>query len=171
MGVRTPSFLEGRSQFTQGESMKDRDDCFARYSSEAYFSRVTKEHCLKDKIPQYFFQHLQSSLNWAMVMANLCQPFMTPRNAGDDYFPKDTIHQERKRRRLEIQGKSVGNEFNISSHNKTQPSHVTNFIDIALPEEYFSLGLQDVGLLNDGKDFLTDTVLLNSCLSRGQYSD
>ena len=31
--------------------------------------------------------------------------------------------------------------------------------------------LKDVGLLNDGKDFVTDTVRKNSCLSRGQYSD
>ena len=31
--------------------------------------------------------------------------------------------------------------------------------------------LEDVGMLNDGKDFVTDTVRKNSCLSRGQYSD
>eukprot|EP00956_Cyclotella_meneghiniana_P000217 scaffold276_cov47-Cyclotella_meneghiniana.AAC.8 len=41
----------------------------------------------------------------------------------------------------------------------------------AMPEEYFIRGLDMVALLNDGKDFVTDTVRINSCISRGQYSD
>ena len=46
-----------------------------------------------------------------------------------------------------------------------------NFILDAMPEEYFIRGLDMVALLNDGKDFVTDTVCINSCISRGQYSD
>ena len=46
-----------------------------------------------------------------------------------------------------------------------------NFILDAMPEEYFIRGLDMVALLNDGKDFVTDTVRINSCISRGQYSD
>ena len=40
-----------------------------------------------------------------------------------------------------------------------------------MPDEYFIRGLDNVALLNDGKDFVTDTVRINSCISRGQYSD
>ena len=46
-----------------------------------------------------------------------------------------------------------------------------NFIMDAMPNEYFARGLENVALLNDGKDFVTDTVRINSCVSRGQYSD
>jgi hypothetical protein len=40
-----------------------------------------------------------------------------------------------------------------------------------MPQEYFELKLDHVGFLNDGKDFVTDTVRINACLSRAQYSD
>ena len=40
-----------------------------------------------------------------------------------------------------------------------------------MPAEYYARGLDNVALLNDGKDFVTDTVRINSCVSRGQYSD
>ena len=46
-----------------------------------------------------------------------------------------------------------------------------NFIHDAMPEEYFERGLDNVALLNDGKDFETDTIRVNSCLSRSQFSD
>lgn len=40
-----------------------------------------------------------------------------------------------------------------------------------MPQEYFDLKMDHVGLLNDGKDFVTDTIRVNSCVSRAQYSD
>ena len=42
-----------------------------------------------------------------------------------------------------------------------------------MPIEYVNVirGLDHVALLNDGKDFVTDTIRINSCVSRGQYSD
>ena len=46
-----------------------------------------------------------------------------------------------------------------------------NFIQDAMPIEYVIRGLDHVALLNDGKDFVTDTIRINSCVSRGQYSD
>ena len=44
-------------------------------------------------------------------------------------------------------------------------------MDVAMPERYFQIGLQNVGLLMDGKDCVTDTVRVNSFVSRAQYSD
>ena len=42
---------------------------------------------------------------------------------------------------------------------------------LAMPERYFEIGLEKVGLLMDGKDCVTDTVRVNSFVSRAQYSD
>ena len=40
-----------------------------------------------------------------------------------------------------------------------------------MPERYFEIALEKVGLLMDGKDCVTDTVRVNSFVSRSQYSD
>ena len=47
----------------------------------------------------------------------------------------------------------------------------TNYMEVAMPERYFEIGLEKVGLLMDGKDCVTDTVRVNSFVSRAQYSD
>ena len=65
----------------------------------------------------------------------------------------------RKRRRVEGEDHSPTDTYN------------DKFIFDAMPEEYYTRGLDNVALLNDGKDFVTDTVRINSCLARGQYSD
>lgn len=46
-----------------------------------------------------------------------------------------------------------------------------NYIDVAMPKEYFDLGLENVGFLNDGRDFVTNSVQINSCVNRAHYSD
>jgi 5'-3' exonuclease len=188
-GVRHPSFLHGRDQFSFEEVMMDRDDCQARYGSEAFFSRITDLEFLQDRVPRHRFHHFQNALYWAMGRANLNQPYYVPHGA-DEYFPKCADDQQQKRQKRShhngihneterADASSAGIDALASNSSITNlielaladKASVTNFIDIAMPQEYIDLGLSDVGLLNDGKDFVTDTVRLNSCISRGQYSD
>lgn len=46
--VITPSFIDGRLQFTVEEVMSDRPKCESRYSSEAYFKRVWDSEFVTD---------------------------------------------------------------------------------------------------------------------------
>jgi hypothetical protein len=46
-----------------------------------------------------------------------------------------------------------------------------NFILDAMSVEYIVRGLDNVALLNDGKDFVMDTVRINLCVLHSQYSD
>ena len=47
---KTPKFLSGRDQFTEGEVSADRRICKLRYTCEVAFSRVTKTKGLRDTI-------------------------------------------------------------------------------------------------------------------------
>ena len=47
---KTPKFLSGRDQFTEGEVSADRRICKLRYTCEVAFSRVTKTKGLRDVI-------------------------------------------------------------------------------------------------------------------------
>ena len=172
--VITPSFIDGRLQFSVEEIMGDRSKCESRYSSEAFFKRVWDSEFVTDKVPRHRFQYFQDLLKWSMGMANFSQPFMIPRGS-EDYFPKDTLHRKRVER--------SSSEVTPSSRRRTkrtrderdeapeQDIYHPNFIFDAMPAEYYARGLDNVALLNDGKDFVTDTVRINSCVSRGQYSD
>ena len=162
--VITPSFIDGRLQFTVEEIMGDRPKCESRYSSEAYFKRVWDSEFVTDKVPRHRFHHFQHILKWSMGMANMCQPYMIP-NGEEQYFPRDTIYHKRvskSRKRKRNERDSISPPPTI--FNK-------NFILDAMPTEYVVRGLDNVALLNDGKDFVTDTIRINSCVSRGQYSD
>ena len=44
-------------------------------------------------------------------------------------------------------------------------------IDRSMPERYYEIGLDKVGLLMDEKDCVTDTMRVSSFVSHAQYSD
>ena len=73
---KTPKFLGGRKQFTEGEVSSDRRICKLRYTCEVAFSRVTKTRALRDVISNDFFQHLDSMNHWAHATINLDKPLM-----------------------------------------------------------------------------------------------
>ena len=52
---KTPKFLSGRDQFTEGEVSADRRICKLRYICEVAFSRVTKTKGLRDVISNDLF--------------------------------------------------------------------------------------------------------------------
>jgi hypothetical protein len=166
--MKTPCFLEGRDQFTYAECIGSKDLCQGRYGSEAYNKRTNDYKFLQDKVPRSRFEHFEYVLKWSMFGANLCQPFLMPRGAGD-HFPKDTLHLQRPCKKARA-------ELSILSQPTTQQASMnierpTNYMEVAMPERYFQIGLQKVGLLMDGKDCVTDTVRVNSFVSRAQYSD
>ena len=170
--VITPSFIDGRLQFTVEEVMSDRPKCESRYSSEAYFKRVWDSEFVTDKVPRHRFKHFQHILTWSMGMANMRQPYMIPMGE-ENYFPKDTLHQKRVAASSKNSSRSRKRKRG-NSHGSGIPTSVVfndNFIQDAMPVEYVIRGLDHVALLNDGKDFVTDTIRINSCVSRGQYSD
>ena len=47
-------------------------------------------------------------------------------------------------------------------------SEPTNYVEVAMPERYYQIGPEKVGLLMDGKDFATDTIHFNSVALRAQ---
>lgn len=95
----TPFFLNGRSQFFDDEISADRTKCRLRYGSEAFFTRVTNQTSLKDRIARGFFRHLHQINDWAHGAANFCQPFYIP--GRDDYFEEEREIREKKRKRKE----------------------------------------------------------------------
>jgi hypothetical protein len=167
--IITPSFLDGRSQFSTGEIADDRTKCKDRYSSEAFFARFSDAEYVTDKVPRHRFHYLADVLKFCMAMSNLKQPYMMPRG-HESYFPKNTLHRTRLARSkgIDIEEEKKEDDMDFES---TESVYNDNFIIDAMPEEYYADGLDNVGLLNDGKDIVTDTIRINSCLSRGQYSD
>jgi hypothetical protein len=47
----------------------------------------------------------------------------------------------------------------------------SNYFDAAMPQGYIDSGMENVGVLVDGKDFVTDSIRYCSFLNRSQYSD
>ncbi len=175
--MKTPFFLDGRDQFSHAEIYGSRDLCQGRYGSEVFNKRTNDFFYLHDKIPRSNFLYLEEVLKWSMFHANLCQPFLIPRGAND-YFPSDTAHLQRPAKKMRAQ-KSILSQpttatvdgdgvLPISASDNPAPM---NYIEVAMPERYYAIGLDKVGLLMDGKDCVTDTVRVNSFLSRSQYSD
>ena len=80
----TPSFLCKRRQFMSSEISKDRDVCTLRYTSEAIFSHVFDEECLKDVVPYTFNHILEDAWNWGHAAANFMQPLRNPKD-WDEY--------------------------------------------------------------------------------------
>lgn len=172
--TKTPCFLEGRDQYTFAETVGTRDLCQGRYGSEAYNKRTNDHLYIQDKIPRRNFHYAEDVLKWAMFNANLCQPFLMPRGAGD-YFPKNTKHLlrpcKRARADLSILSQPTVQSGSSVSNSSSSVQRPYNYIDIAMPERYFKIGLEKVVLLMDGKDCVTDTVQVSSFVSCAQYSD
>jgi len=74
--AKTPKFLSGRDQFTEGEVSSDRRICKLRYTCEVAFSRVTKTEGLRDVISLDFFHQLDDMNDWAHATINLDKPLM-----------------------------------------------------------------------------------------------
>ena len=83
----------------------------------------------------------------------------------------DTVHLQRPSKRARANLSILSQPVAQNEESPTASSSIENYIDVAMPQRYFDLGLETVGLLMDGKDIITDTVRLNSFLSRSQYSD
>jgi len=167
--MKTPCFLENRDQFTYAETIGTRDLCQARYGSEAYNKRTNDHAYIQDKIPRSNFVYTEAVLKWSMFHANMCQPFLMPHDCNE-YFPKNTAHLQKpsKQRRAQLSILSQPTHLPQQGNNDNRP---LNYIEVAMPQRYIDIGLEDVGLLMDGKDCVTDTVRLNSFISRAQYSD
>ena len=73
---KTPKFLSGRDQFTEGEVSADRRICKLRYTCEVAFSRVTKTKGLRDVISNESFPLLDCMNDWAHATVNLDRPLM-----------------------------------------------------------------------------------------------
>ena len=73
---KTPKFLSGRDQFTEGEVSSDRRICKLRYTCEVAFLRVTKREGLRDVISLDFFHQLDDMNDWAHATINLDKPLM-----------------------------------------------------------------------------------------------
>ena len=71
---KTPKFLSGRDQFTEGEVSADRRICKLRYTCEVAFSRVTKTKGLRDIILNDLFPLFDYMNNWAHATINLDKP-------------------------------------------------------------------------------------------------
>jgi len=72
----SPSFLDGRDNFTEAEVKRDYQTCRLRHTCEVAFSRATQEASLQDTIPCAFFSCIDSINHWAHAHANLYQPLM-----------------------------------------------------------------------------------------------
>ena len=172
--MKTPCFMEGRDQYSYGETIGTRDLCQGRYGSEVYNKRTNDYTYLHDKVPRSHFPHFEHVLNWATFKANLCQPFLIP-NGCDDYFPTDTRHLQRPSKKARacksILSQPVTRDGNGTRGGESVTERPLNYFEAAMPIRYFELGLDKVGLLMDGKDCVTDTVRVNSFISRSQYSD
>lgn len=79
--MKTPCFLDGRDQYTYAQTIGSRDLCQGRYGSEAYNKRTNDHVYLQDKVPRCRFENFEHVLQWSMFKANMCQPFLMPRNA------------------------------------------------------------------------------------------
>ena len=171
--MKHPAFLDGRDQYTHEETVGTRDLCQARYGSEAFNKRTNDFLFLHDKVPRVRFIHFKSVLKWATYRSNLCKPFLIPRGS-EDYWPRSTRHLQRpakkQRSQLTILSQPLAGQTGEQSV-ETILLKPTNYIEVAMPQRYFDIGLDRVGLLMDGKDCVTDTIRLNSFLSRAQYSD
>ena len=73
---KTPKFLSGRDQFTEGEVSADRRICKLRYTCEVAFSRVTKTKGLRDVISNDLFPLLDYMNDWVHITINLDKPLM-----------------------------------------------------------------------------------------------
>ena len=112
-------------------------------------------------------------LKWGFYRANLCQPFLIPRGS-DDYWPRSTRHLERPATKKRSQLTVLSQPLSAGSNDEAVEAVLLrpkNYMEVAMPARYFEIGLDKVGLLMDGKDCVTDTIRLNSFLSRAQYSD
>ena len=56
-------------------------------------------------------------------------------------------------------------------HYKNHPDKYKNFFDACIPNKFVNVGIDLIGSLLYGKDFLTDTTRLNSALTRSQWSN
>ena len=56
-------------------------------------------------------------------------------------------------------------------HYKNHPDKYKNFFDACIPNEFVDVGIDPIGSLLDGKDFLTDRTRLNSALTHSQWSN
>jgi hypothetical protein len=74
----TPSFIDGRNQFTKDEISADLVKCQLRYGSETSFARVTNENIMQDTVPTAHFSILDSANHWAHANINLHAPFHKP---------------------------------------------------------------------------------------------
>lgn len=81
----TPKFLMKRAQFSLGELEGDMKVCTLRYTSEAIFSHVFDEECLKDVVPYSFLNTLEDSWNWGHAAANFMLPLRNPKD-WDEYL-------------------------------------------------------------------------------------
>ncbi len=145
--MKTPYFLDGRDQFSHAEIYGSRDLCQGRYGSEVFNKRTNDFFYLHDKIPRSNFLYLEEVLKWSMFHANLSQPFLIPIGAKD-YFPSDTAHLKRPSKKVRA-GKSILSQPTSSGSDKDLPTadglHPTNYIDVAMPERYFAIGLDKDG--------------------------
>ena len=98
--------------------------------------------------------------------------FFIPLGAGG-YFPQDMLHLKRPFRRARAQLSMLSQPVLEEPRDDSRSTEwrPLNYMDVAMPERYFQIGLQNVGLLMDGKDCVTDTVRVNSFVARAQYSD
>ena len=74
---RSPSFLDGRTNFSEAEVKADYEICRLRYVCEVAFARVTNETCLQDVIPACYFSSIDAINHWAHASANLFKPLQT----------------------------------------------------------------------------------------------
>ena len=73
----TPKFKAGRRQFSESEIKTDMDICKLRYTCEVAFSRVTTVKALKDRIPYWYFNDLDSMNHWGHAKVNLMRPLIS----------------------------------------------------------------------------------------------
>ena len=71
---KTPKFLKGRDQFTEGEVSADRRICKLRYTCEVAFSRITKTKGLRDVILNDLFPLFDYMNDWVHATINLDKP-------------------------------------------------------------------------------------------------
>ena len=72
-------------QFEIEEVKSDKDIKTLRYTSEVFFSRVTRTTILKDSVPYNRLHLLEDALNWANGAANLYKP-LRPSEAYKAYI-------------------------------------------------------------------------------------
>eukprot|EP00985_Skeletonema_marinoi_P019407 scaffold11121_cov86-Skeletonema_marinoi.AAC.1 len=142
--MKTPCFMEGRDQYSYGETIGTRDLCQGRYGSEVYNKRTNDYTYLHDKVPRSHFPHFEHVLNWATFKANLCQPFLIP-NGCDNYFPTDTRHLQRPSKKARacksILSQPVTRDGNGTRGGESVTERPLNYFEAAMPIRYFELGL------------------------------